>query len=90
MRSRNWLVVILGMLPIGGLLLGVTLYHFIGEDKSLEGCKYVFVLGGEKSHVDQEGDYLILVNPKQFECRDDWNHDDKYGLTVPAVKGQFL
>lgn len=86
MASKYKLVLVLMAMPVVAFLLGVAFWHFAFEENPLEGCNYVFVLGDDKSHVDQEGDWLVLVEPKKFECRSDWDHDEysRRGVKYPV------
>jgi hypothetical protein len=61
MRSKL-IVVFLSILVLTGCVKSVPV-------NVLEGCKIVAVLGDQNSHLDQEGNWLILTNPVRFECR---------------------
>ena len=84
MLKEAIILVLVIMLVSGGFLLGM----YVSPEKKdpLAGCKYVFVLGNDKSHVDQEGEWLVLIEPQKFECRNDWKHDEKY----PAPPVNFI
>ena len=90
MLSKYWLILFLALVPLLGVTAGFTLYHFFMEGDPLEGCRFVFVLGDKESHVDQEGDWLILVEPKKFECHDDWDHEAYGRRGAKYVPGNII
>lgn len=59
------------------LVFGALMFFggYQAHQSRLDNCKYIFVLGNSDSHADQDGDWMILVNPTKLECRPDWDHE---------------